>query len=95
MEEVLRALDQWVVSENAAAATEGLPAHKPCTIRVVGQLALLEAGVGLVLAATQDVDAYADFEWPVQKKLEELLVARGKLLDPLGHEAWMPEETEY
>jgi len=92
---LFRALDEWIVVQNAEATTQGLPHHKPCSIRVFGQLALWEAGVELTLAATQDLDAYADYEWAVQKRFEELLRARGKFLDPLAHEAWMPEETVY
>ncbi len=29
------------------------------------------------------------------KKFEELLKGIGKELDPVGHEAWMPKETQY
>jgi len=90
-----RALDEWVARENAAAAAQGLPQYRACAIRVFGQIALLEWGVELRLATTNDVDANANWEHAVQKKFEELLATHGKFLDPVGHEAWMPKETEY
>ena len=42
-----------------------------------------------------DVDVFADYEYPVKKRFEALLKENGKVLDPVGHEAWMPPETEY
>ena len=93
--EVLRRLDRWVEAANAEAREEGMATIRPCTIRLLGQTALLEAGVELTLIATQDVDVYADYDWAVRKELERLLAERGRVLDPLGQEVWMPEETEY
>jgi len=95
LEAVFRALDEWIASENVEAVAEGMPPHDACIIRVFGQTALWEAGLDLQLAVTRDVDAVADYGWAVQRKLEELLNAHGKLLDPLSHEAWMPQETVY
>jgi hypothetical protein len=88
-------LDQWVARENVRARAEGTPAHKKCTIRVLGQAALFIAEVDLALTATQDLDAYADYDWAVQQELERLLEKEGKILDPHGHEVWMPRETQY
>jgi hypothetical protein len=89
------ALDQWVARENVRARADGTPTHKKCTIRVLGQAALWNAKVDLTLTATQDLDAYADYDWAVQKELERLLAKNGKVLDPHGHEVWMPRETRY
>ncbi len=66
-----------------------------CSIQVVGQTALLEAKLDLHLAATADVDVHHQIEYVFRKKFEELLKEKGKFLDPVGHEAWMPEETKY
>jgi len=93
--EVFLALDRWVARENVRARSEGTRAHKKCRVRVLGQAALWASGVDLALTATQDLDAYADYEWAVQQELERLLAAKGKVLDPHGHEVWMPRETRY
>jgi hypothetical protein len=93
--EIFRALDQWVARENIRARAEGTPAYRSCSIRVLGQSALWAAGVDLTLTATQDLDARADYEWAVQRELERLLAENGKVLDPHGHEVWMPRETRY
>lgn len=89
------ALDQWVARENLRARAEGTPAHEKCTVRVLGQAALWVADLDLTLTATQDLDAHADYDWAVQKKLEQLLAKEGKVLDPHGREIWMPRETRY
>lgn len=95
LHDVFLALDQWVARENIRARTDGTPAHKKCTIRVLGQAALWVAELDLTLTATQDLDAYADYDWAVQKELERLLAKDGKVLDPHGREIWMPSETRY
>lgn len=93
--EITRELDGWIVEENLRRRAEGGLALKRCEIRVFGQLALIEQGVPLVLAATHDVDVRATYEHPIEQKFRELLEARGKVLDPVAHEAWMPRETRY
>jgi len=93
--ELMKRLDRWVEAANEAASAEGMLTIRPCTIRLLGQTALIEAGVELTLIATKDVDVYADFDWGVRKELERLLASRGLVLDPLGEEVWMPRETEY
>ena len=47
------------------------------------------------MAATADVDLKYQIEYVVKKKFEELFSEIKKHLDPVGHEAWMPQETEY
>ena len=93
--EIFLALDQWVARESVRARAEETPAYRRCSVRVLGQSALWAAGVDLTLTATQDLDAYGDYEWPVQRELERLLAENGKVLDPHGHEVWMPKETRY
>ncbi len=88
-------LDAWIFDKNVEARREGLPAHRPCTIRVLGQTALFEANVALTLAVTKDVDVLADYDDAVRREFERLLAIEGRELDPLGHEIWMPAETEY
>ena len=93
--EIFRALDQWVARENIRARAEGTPAYRSCSVRVLGQSALWAAGVDLTLTTTHALDANADYEWAVQRELERLLAENGKVLDPHGHEVWMPRETRY
>lgn len=93
--QIFRALDQWIARENIRARAEGTPAYRSCSVRVLGQSALWAAGVDLMLTVTQDLDAYGDYEWAVQRELERLLAEDGKVLDPHGHEVWMPRETRY
>lgn len=95
LEKVFMELNAWIAEKNQDLSEEGVRTLPRCRIRVLGQTALLEAETDLPLAATKDVDVYADYEHALQVKFEELLRARGKLLDPLGHEAWMPKETKY
>jgi hypothetical protein len=93
--EVFDELDQWVRARNAECVLEGILRLPPCEIRVLGQAALFELGVGLTLEATYDLDVYADYSHSVEVQLRRLLKARNLTLDPLGHEVWMPPETQY
>lgn len=93
--EIAQRLDDWIVDRNIAARADGLPAIKPCTIRVLGQTALFEAKLALELSVTKDVDVRADYDDSVRRQFERLLAAVGRELDPLGHEIWMPSETQY
>ncbi|HEY6561161.1 MAG TPA: hypothetical protein VI072_28005 [Polyangiaceae bacterium] len=61
----------------------------------MGQTALLEAQLPLALVATRDVDVKADYEFAVESEFKRLLSLKGRALDPLGHEVWMPRETRY
>lgn len=93
--ELARQLDMWVVAENVRRRAEGGPRLRPCEIRVFGQSALLEQRLPLALAATRDVDVRANYEYAVEVQLRRLLEARGRSLDPVGREAWMPRETRW
>ncbi len=92
---ILLALDQWVARENVQARADGVPMFRKSAIRVLGQFALWVSTTGLTLTTTQDLDAYADCEWAVQKELERLLAKNGLILDPHGRKVWMPRETIY
>lgn len=58
-------------------------------------MALIEREVKLTLVATQDVDISANLSHAARKEFERLLAKRDLVLDSVGHEAWMPAETEY
>jgi hypothetical protein len=93
--EVARELDQWVIAENLERRAEGLLLIRPFEIKVVGQTALLEQATRLTLAATVDVDVVASYEHVVEQEFRRLLEGRGRQLDPVGHEVWMPGDTLY
>jgi hypothetical protein len=92
---VAEKLDAWMMARNLEARAEGVLQLRPCRIRILGQMALLEGGASLTLALTRDVDVYADWEHEVQSEFRRLLAREGLDLDPLGDEIWMPGETEY
>jgi len=95
LKEVFADLDEWAKKTNRGNLDDGMAPLGKCLIQVVGQTALLEAKLDINLAATADVDIYQQIEYGFRKKFEELLKAKGKFLDPVGHEAWMPDETTY
>ncbi len=92
---IAQRLDRWIAELDWEARQEELVRPDPCTIRVLGQTALFEAELGLTLASTKDVDVRADYSDAVRREFERLLAEHGRLLDPVGHEAWMPRETRY
>ena len=93
--EVASRLDAWVTAHNVAARSAGMAALKPCRIRLLGQMALLESKTKLELNITNDVDVYADYEHAIETEFRRLLRVVGLNLDATGHEAWMPKETLY
>lgn len=93
--QIFLTLDQWVARENVRARAEGARTYPKCTVRVLGQAALWVAQLDLALTVTQDLDAYANYERPVQQELERLLAESGKVFDPHGRGVWMPRETRY
>lgn len=95
LQPVFADLDRWLTNENSRRAADGDPTLGRCDIRVLGQVALLEARVSLHLVATQDVDAYIKGEYPIQQKLDEILNRHGKHLDTDSSLIWMPKETQY
>lgn len=94
IKECAKKLDKWLVGENKERAETGALLLK-CTIKVIGQTALIEAGLKIELAATMDVDFSQQLHGIIREKLSEFLSEYGKQIDPVGHEAWMPGETEY
>ena len=95
LKKVFKALDTWIEAQNEEREQEGMLKLGICEIRVLGQTALIEANLSIHVPATMDVDVFAKCEHSVRRKFEDLLKEIGKELDPVGHEAWMPKETEY
>lgn len=92
---LLRDLDRWAIEKDAKDRADGLPGLSPCTIRLVGQMALLEQELPLTLVATQDLDVKADYEWPLEQKFGQLVEEQNLTVDPDGHLVWMPKGTRY
>jgi hypothetical protein len=93
--EIAELLESFVVQQNLQARSERVLALRPCVIKLLGQAALLEAKVPLTLAATKDVDVYADYDFAIEQEFRRLLATRGRELDSLGGEVWMPKEATY
>src|SRR6187549_2780612 len=93
--EIAERLETFVVERNLEAHSEGMLMLRPCVIKLLGQTALIEAKVPLTLAATNDVDVCADYEFAVEQEFRRLLATKGRELDSLGGEVWMPAETTY
>lgn len=94
LKKVFQELDRWMVAENKERRELGGVGIPATQIRILGQMALIEARVDLDLFATLDVDAYLEVG-VVRQKLAELLKKEGMVLDPDAAKIWMPEETEY
>ena len=95
LKEVFGKLDAWITKENRARGARSVALLPKVQIRVIGQTALIEANLKLEIVATMDVDLMDQIEHTIGQQFEELLKAFGKTVDPVGHEAWMPQETEY
>lgn len=95
LDDIFASLDVWLSQEADASRHEGTLPLRACEFKIVGQTALLQASLGLSIAATADVDAFTDAEYVVKVKLNELLRVVGLELDPLSDEIWMPKETRY
>jgi hypothetical protein len=91
---VFTQFDKWLVDENKGRKKHALALLK-CEAYVIGQAALLEARLAIHLAATMDVDFLNQLHGKMREKLDTLLAKHGKKIDPMGHEAWMPQETQY
>jgi hypothetical protein len=95
LKKVFQKLDQWIKEEDKTRREEGRMGLQKANIRIVGQMALLEAKVDLELVATMDVDAFLEAEHAITKKFEKLLADEGLILDSDSKLIWMPEETVY
>ena len=93
--EIVKKLGEWIEGENQKLFDGGSLPVERVEIYIIGQTALLEAELSIEVAATMDVDCYKELSFKVSQKFDELLRQGGRHLDLVGHEAWMPEETEY
>jgi hypothetical protein len=94
LKEVFKKFDKWIEGENTERDATGAQKLK-CDVYIIGQTALLEAKLQIQLAATMDVDLFRQLHGPMREKLDVLFAQYGKKIDPVGHEAWMPIETQF
>ena len=52
--DICRKLEKWVATKNTRRIEEGTLSIPPCEIYVIGQTALLEAGLGISIAASME-----------------------------------------
>lgn len=95
LKRVFQKLDKWVQAENKKAAEEGTLMIGETKIQVIGQTAILEADLNIRAQATVDVDVYNSIENKVRAELKKLVEAERLELETVGHEAWMPKETQW
>jgi len=92
---VFEKLNAWMTRKNRELIDERGVGLSHVKIQIIGQAALLEAKLSFDILGTLDVDTYNQIEYSAKKKFEELLDEQGYKLDPVGHEAWMPKETDF
>ena len=96
LKEVFAQLDARLEAENSGRRSAGGHLLPRAVFRVLGQTALIEARLDLELAATMDVDAFAQpSDWIITQAFNEVLKSTGQHWDPHSGEIWMPQETEY
>jgi len=92
---IFQQLDLEIIDLNLQLQAEGSREIPKFYVKIVGQSALLEANTGLVLNATMDIDAYANFVWVAREMFCNILNQNHLVYDDLSNEIWMPEETKY
>lgn len=88
-------LDHRLIQFNQEASVNGTPQLQSTDIHIIGQMALIEAKLSIAIVSTVDIDLYYQIDYRVKKEFSAVLEKLGKHIDPVGHEAWMPDETEF
>ncbi len=85
-------LQQLVDEAHAHGDTQAIP---PLHLKIVGQMALLIADLSFPITATMDIDILHNLPHFAAKKLGELFLDSGLVLESDHHLIWMPEQTVY
>jgi hypothetical protein len=85
-------LQQMVDEAHAHGDIQVIP---PIQLKIVGQMALLIANLPFPIAATMDIDILHNLPHFAAKKLGELFLDNGLVLESDQHLIWMPEQTIY
>lgn len=93
---ILQKSDTWlqqIVDEaHAHGEVHAIPALQ---LKIVGQMALLLADLPFPITSTMDIDILHNLPHFASKKLGELFLDSGLVLESDHHLIWMPEQTVY
>lgn len=92
---IFRELDQRLAQENREREKRGAIMLVPVQIKILGQTALLLAGLPFPIAGTMDLDAQIDGDFFAKKALTEILVPQGLSLDTDSHLIWIPQDAKF
>jgi phage antirepressor YoqD-like protein len=90
-------LDVWIESENVDRNDSGAQKLPKCQVTILGQMCLLvDEAVSAVLnlAQTGDLDAKLKMDFPVKKKLTELLAEHGLIYDEDSEKIFIPKGSK-
>ena len=85
-------LQQIVDEAHAHGEVQAIPKLQ---LKIVGQMALLIADLPFPIAATMDIDILHNLPHFASKRLGELFLDSGLVLESDQHLIWMPEQTVY
>lgn len=97
LQQIFSDLDTWVETENRAREESGTLKLSKCLVTILGQMSLLvdeQLSAILNLAQTGDLDAKLRMDFPVKKKLKELLAENGLIYDEDSEKIFIPKESK-
>lgn len=88
--------DDWLLHQVEEARTGGEIQTVPTLqLKIVGQIALLIADLPFAITSTMDIDILHNLPHTALKRLGELFLDRGLVLESDQHLIWMPNNTLY
>lgn len=90
-------LNAWIDSENVVRSEPGAQKLPKCQVTILGQMSLLvdqTISAILNLAHTGDLDAKLKMDFPVKKKLKELLAEQGLIYDEDSEKIFIPKGSK-
>lgn len=88
--------DDWLLYQVEDARANGeIQTVPPLQLKIVGQIALLIADLPFPVTSTMDIDILHNLPHFALKKLGELFLDCGLVLESDHHLIWMPEKTIY
>lgn len=94
LSQIFKQLDLWIAAENIEREDSGVRKFAKCHVTILGQMSLLvddKVSAVLNLAQTGDLDAKLEMEFPVKKKLKELLSEQGLIYDEDSDKIFIPK----
>lgn len=94
--QTLKKGDDWLLQQVEGARVRGEIQTVPALqLKIVGQIALLIADLPFPITSTMDIDILHNLPHYALKKLGELFLDNGLVLESDQHLIWMPEKTLY